>query len=92
MAILLVVIAAIPADNTPDNQSDNAAYFDRHKQSVSDSMDRNKPVYENNRKSFNNQKLSQTDSACHKWGKMGRGGFEPPTHGFSVGDFIYRLL
>jgi len=67
-----------------DNQLDNAAYFDRHKQSVSDSMDRNKPVCENNHKSFNNQKLAQTDRACHKWGKMGRGGFEPPTHGFSV--------
>jgi len=69
--------------NIIDNQLDNAAYFDRHKQSVSDSMDRNKPVCENNHKSFNNQKLAQTDRACHKWGKMGRGGFEPPTHGFS---------
>ncbi|MEN6306191.1 MAG: hypothetical protein ABFD91_00415 [Anaerohalosphaeraceae bacterium] len=53
-------IAAIQADKKPDNQPDNAACFDRHKQSVSDSMDRNKPVLENNHKSFIDMKLTQT--------------------------------
>lgn len=68
----------------PDQKPDHESCFCGHKQSVSDSMDRNKPVYENNRKLLNNRGLARDDSACRKWKKMGRGGFEPPTHGFSV--------